>query len=517
MNKIGFKNFRRFKELKDLEYKGITFLVGRNNSGKSTLVKALILISNYFKSDNIFQFPFGNSVLEDANIVTFGRALCRNAKEREIEFSQSIENYSIVITIGGEPEMTYGFVRTLKITETTGMIEYSFDLLSKTLRIAKLNGIQINLSTTGKPIMELMDRIEEIKNYLATTILKKTSREFIELNSELSDLEEKIELLHEIQDASAPEIHFTVEGEFDLGMSLVDIVRTVISNTKSSHDIEFKKSQEGTEVSEIFDKLRGFKEYNPDRFETTFEHFFNMIRNFSIEYLPASTAKQSALFAIRDKNNALAQAIHETYQLKLTKGEKELLFIEKWMKKFEIGDVFEINMFAGEAYEFKVKSHEVEIHLADKGMGSVQAMLIILRIACIIRGVRNQIYESGNIGSHLIVIEEPELNLHPALQSILAELFLEANQHYGLNFIVETHSEYILRRTQVLVANNEFAKAPNDNPFTVCYFVKEIDQQPYAMTYLEDGTFNRNFGDGFFDEASASTLELIKLRRTNKN
>ncbi len=44
MNKIGFKNFRRFIEFKPIEFNNITFLVGRNNSGKSTLVKAFLLI-----------------------------------------------------------------------------------------------------------------------------------------------------------------------------------------------------------------------------------------------------------------------------------------------------------------------------------------------------------------------------------------------------------------------------------------------------------------------------------------
>ena len=62
MNKIGFKNFRRFVDFKPIEYKDITFLVGRNNSGKSTMVKALLLISDYLKSGNLKEFHFGNSV-----------------------------------------------------------------------------------------------------------------------------------------------------------------------------------------------------------------------------------------------------------------------------------------------------------------------------------------------------------------------------------------------------------------------------------------------------------------------
>ncbi|MBK9246550.1 MAG: AAA family ATPase [Ignavibacteria bacterium] len=81
------KNFRRFQDFPPIEYRGITFLVGKNNSGKSTLVKALMLIDNYFNSDNIFTLSFGNSVLEDANIVTYDRAINKKANENFIHFT----------------------------------------------------------------------------------------------------------------------------------------------------------------------------------------------------------------------------------------------------------------------------------------------------------------------------------------------------------------------------------------------------------------------------------------------
>ena len=44
MDKISLKNFRRFTELKNIENKGITFLVGPNNSGKSSITKAFWLL-----------------------------------------------------------------------------------------------------------------------------------------------------------------------------------------------------------------------------------------------------------------------------------------------------------------------------------------------------------------------------------------------------------------------------------------------------------------------------------------
>ena len=42
-NKIGFSNFRKFANFPEIDLGDITILVGGNNSGKSTLVKAFLL------------------------------------------------------------------------------------------------------------------------------------------------------------------------------------------------------------------------------------------------------------------------------------------------------------------------------------------------------------------------------------------------------------------------------------------------------------------------------------------
>lgn len=42
-NTIGFSHFRRFAHFPEIDLGNITILVGGNNSGKSTLVKALLL------------------------------------------------------------------------------------------------------------------------------------------------------------------------------------------------------------------------------------------------------------------------------------------------------------------------------------------------------------------------------------------------------------------------------------------------------------------------------------------
>ena len=47
MRQISFKNFRKFKDFPNMELGPITILVGANNAGKSTVVKAILSILDF--------------------------------------------------------------------------------------------------------------------------------------------------------------------------------------------------------------------------------------------------------------------------------------------------------------------------------------------------------------------------------------------------------------------------------------------------------------------------------------
>ena len=113
----------------------------------------------------------------------------------------------------------------------------------------------------------------------------------------------------------------------------------------------------------------------------------------------------------------------------------------------------------------------------------------------------------------LILIEEPEQNLHPKMQSLLADLFFEMNNKYGCRFIVETHSEYLIRKTQVIVAEMDYKDEEEmmaNNPFKVYFFEMDAIDGVRNMQYFISGAFKDKFGEGFFDEAAKSDMTIIK-------
>lgn len=503
MNKIGFQNFRRFIDFKPLEYRDITFLVGRNNAGKSTMVKALLLISDFLKSKSISSFQFGNNVLEDANIVTYDRAKSFYAKEDFISFNYQIDNFIIDIKISGLTDATKADVHLFSIKDIEQGYEINFEPQNTQFTISGLPLLKNDEESEIDNTLEtLKEQLKSAKKDLKEISEKDNPTDYISKRSIVDDLDKKIKSLRKIKkEQETTTSVFSVSSHIETNDSMVKIFEDFVTEMLNKHTLKFNEIQSGKKPTKDFEDLKVFKE-EVFNIEKSFKNFNTAIESFRFIYLGANPAKQSALFSIRDKNNALAQSIHDFYQLRLNKGEVAYEFIEKWMKIFEVGESFNIKIYAGESYEVKIKTNGHHIHLADMGMGSIQAMLLIFRLASIIH--KTSVSEI----KPTVIIEEPELNLHPKLQSLLADLFLEVRESYKIKFIIETHSEYVIRKTQLFVKENEYEVGPNENPLCVIYFDNEIG--PYNMNYRQDGVFIQDFGSGFFDVSSRQALQLIK-------
>lgn len=504
-------------------------LVGKNNSGKSTMVKALLLIHDFLKSKSIESFTFGNSVIEDANIVTFKRALNNSAKinkEEYIIFTNRIGQFEVDVLITGEDDKTNAEIIKFVIRDLFN--GFQFVIEPKKSSVIFINKPIDNSRDEESILTNIESKIAELTEIIEHSELKKSSKEYIELiDTRSMFIKKKDELLKRLDICETSDSEEVEDGDsiIDEDFSNDFILASFFSNVKDLNKIldeaiveiinnqykpEFIKSQEKTLVSTIFADLRAF--YHAEKkVRDAIKAYNQTIDNLALVYLGANPAKQSALFAIRDKNNALAQAIHEYKQLNIDKdkGKDAYKFIEKWMKLFEVGDSFTAELHAGEAYEVLVSDKNSQIALADKGMGSIQAMLLIVRLGCII--AKAQKFKKD----YTVLIEEPELNLHPKLQSLLSELFYEVYDKYNIKLIIETHSEYLTRKSQVIVAENDLEVSPNINPFNLFYFPEEGN--PYKIGYNSDGSISPNFGSGFYDEASLRTLELMKIKRQRNN
>lgn len=561
---IGFKNFRRFEEFPLLEFGPITYMVGRNNAGKSTMVKALLLVLDYLQNQLAESFSFDNTVLEDANIVTFGRALNFNSKSPVIEFKLKIGDYEFKIKISGSDDQTKVRVNLLELFDNKEGYFLGVYYLSNEIRIRKEKNVQENSFTQSDQLSAIQKEIKSLKNDLKG-LDSKVSKEALKITNQINSLKRKKEdfanvqhekeefefdLKYKIQfdqfdyfeeeifpdDWEWPELEGVLHTEemeyahkeYDYEAALTEkydlvppkteenALKELLSTFLYQNTIAYKKyldkrdkvinpfglTNEYSDIIALYNKQNEIKSWL-DGVVTTIngKNFF---------YLGANPSKQTALFSLRDKQNPLAQAIHEFKQSGIEPGEKEWNFVKEWMKKFEVGENFEIFFYAGEAYEFHVLSGKNKGHLADMGMGSLQVMVIILRLATLIR------LNEGYKKEITIIVEEPELNLHPGLQSKLTDLFLYVHKFHHIKFLIETHSEYMIRQSQLSGLENNFFsdQGINPNPFKVYYFHK--DEGPYEMIYKEDSKFERSFGEGFFNVADDLAVKAYKINLMQK-
>lgn len=526
MKKIAFSNFRRFQDFPLLELGKISIIVGRNNSGKSTMVKAFLLFLDYLQNQQYNEFSFSNKSLEDANIVTFGRAKNNQSEENKIIFKFHLDEFLFVIQISGSQDDTSVRVDSLLIFDDKNNIELLIDYQAKDVKIKKselINNKEAYVNN-GLILVDLYEERDDLENITNKSYFIKSSAEGLRIIDQLNKIKKQIENLEKEMNSNNDNIIYyneLFEKSYDLksdifsDMTENNVIQEIVSDYFYQNNIALKKSIEYRHKN--YNELLDIKGINNNDFEEIIENnrhhvlksidkALNTIQKTKIYYLGANPSKQSALFSLRDKQNNLAQAIHDFKQSKILDGESEYEFVQYWMEQFEVGVNFEIKFYAGEAYEFYVIDKEgLKAHLADKGMGSLQAMMIILSVATLLRKHKN------NLNYITVIVEEPELNLHPALQGELAMFFHDVNKEYGIEFIIETHSEYLIRKSQNILVKEEYTNdgGLNPHPFKLYYF--DVENGPYEMKYQENGKFDRKFGKGFFDYSDELEVETYKL------
>ena len=114
-----------------------------------------------------------------------------------------------------------------------------------------------------------------------------------------------------------------------------------------------------------------------------------------------------------------------------------------------------------------------------------------------------------------IILEQPEIHLHPTVQAGLADVLIDAYQRRGVQIIVESHSEHFLRRLQRRVAEEAL---PHDD--LAVYFCENAGTRS-KLTQLRMDIFGNIanwptdfFGDEF-GEFAAMTEAAIRRRATD--
>ena len=107
------------------------------------------------------------------------------------------------------------------------------------------------------------------------------------------------------------------------------------------------------------------------------------------------------------------------------------------------------------------------------------------------------------------MIEEPESNLHPNRQVELVDMLIDYQKAFGVKFILETHSENILRRYQTLIAKGKLGS----EDLKIIFF--RAKGQTEEITINDSGQITVPFGEDFYNKSTNQKLELMELVRNS--
>lgn len=177
--------------------------------------------------------------------------------------------------------------------------------------------------------------------------------------------------------------------------------------------------------------------------------------------------------------------------------------LSNWAKRLRIADEVQVKETPGIGRQVEVRMPGVARPITwDKvGIGVSQVLPVLLKVLASDKG-------------SVVLLEQPELHLHPDSQAELAEFLLQAAR-FGRQVIVESHSDTFLTRLRRLVV--ESSLQGSDDVRNAIAFVFAHRDHGTGVTEFENieldrtGTFPR-WPDGFADRAHVESEALLKAR-----
>lgn len=567
---FGVKNFKSFKGEHFFNLKNITFLIGKNSSGKSSLIQALRIASNSPEQDSydidlglkeswLNKYSLGDNV-EFTSPINLGIEYFRN----KLFYCQSYYPTPINLDYRG-----YFFHKFLS---TENDLQHIFAKTEEELAFEEFEGTSDNLDFFNVINRDTLKRYDyktfELEyNFLKTQYKNRNQAISNLLNYRIQTSEERTRWINERDRLVELCKHRKEEletrypsdpskiydpypsGIFDIYYEefyLIEIINFVLKSSDNELEnieltdfylhIDFKKSDKLkfnffnlksniinlnlNELKSLINEIIKYDKYLTLEILTKSEFYF-LPQKFPLYKIIKDrgiNSNDSAALNWKQNIKYLSKKNHEQidYVKESEITQERLEFVSKYLKIFGIGDKIDFKKISVKGNiviePVIVKLGEIKDLYSYHGYG-IQVLIPMLL----------SIMSDDNL---IILIEEPESNLHPALQSKLADFFAEASIIFQKQFIIETHSEYIIRRMQYLVANH-YTKSKKDIPtidaenINIYYFNDPIVQlennKEYSFEIKIDkrGMLDKDFGEGFFDVSSNLAIDLLRISSYN--
>lgn len=495
MDKLQLKNYRCFEDTGIIDIKPITFLVGANSSGKSSFLKFFPLLkqSMNVKRNGVFLWlsndvdfkDFNNTVKDGQGSIEITLQFNKlNISNNRRNTSRTIDNVSITLRISGRDE-DFDYLEELIIKFYDQKIVLKFDA----------NNI-IDITINGDIIKSDKEKVKFIgTNSLLPRLLFFKDKNFDDEHS-IYCYEELRNVFNNVEDSDYMQIRNLRRFLFIPN----------INSTKEVTNHFFKLWDKLNKVSRDIDIRKINNLYLYYHINNIIDSINLNIINLShnIVYVRPLRATTERFYRFQNYNVDEIDADGKNLAMFLYNLDTELKKqFNNWINNLL---KFEIDIVANNGHiELKISENGgVYRNMVDIGFGYTQLLPIIAIIwKSIYIDSERRGSEQRNKHELLIVMEQPELHLHPRFQSKFADLLTEMiiyckNHNKDIRFIIETHSEIILNKIGENIALGKFNREDTN---VVLFNAKNEHLEKYVeiSTYSKDG-YLTNWPMGFFTE-----------------
>jgi predicted ATPase len=433
------KNFKCHEDNNEFKIPGFTIVSGTNNSGKSSLLQAIYLLTQ----NKSIRYPV-LSLNEELGLGTFSDVLNKKQPSFEkIELSIDFDECTLNNGIFEELLVTYSYINPSNLQNISISYQEENPLLF---------GIKVNFK-------------------------KVDSEDYESIEIELVDQK------------GTDIIFYKVSGVSDNGFCKIS---NNVPDPILYEDFERKNK---VMISSELDEVR---------------NYLLLLNKDNIKYLKAFRLDNFSI-----KNNSInrdlglsgeytAEIINQKWNTKVDlennrTGEKFEVFskaFDFWIREL-LGQNYKIRSISNENGSFKIvvlnTITNFEFGLSQVGFGISQILPIV---TLLLTSKEND----------LLLIENPEVHLHPKLQSIFVDLclFILANNR---KVIVETHSEHIINRLRLRIKENpELLLKQN-----ILFFEQSEGEFTYTDIHVDKNGKIDYWPKNFFDQTYNDLLGLIDI------
>lgn len=466
LKSISLENYKCFKEKTDIEIAPLTVLCGVNSSGKSSILKSLLMLKQSYENGSLF-----NSLSLNGNYTNNGlfKDVVYNHKGKDFVICNKFEFRKDNYLSTGERQAL----------EELDRIYFRDNYNEEILKIAVLS-VKFVISGQNRRNLSYGDNI--IENILITISIDGSN-------------DSSIEFRH-------------IEGK------LYNVFTTNFPGTKT--DLILKNTFCYFENFRIVDMF--FESVEPNQYvDNLISNIYSVFRIISLQYRdikyisPLRHNPERRYIVEQDTDGV---GIHGEYTPQIIDKQKEINarindiptdngFFPKYIPiKQKNADAINKWLNYIGVKNYNIYSNEDLIRLTigtenilDVGFGISQLLPILVN--CVVSPFKTT-----------TLLEQPEVHLHPKMQMNVADLLIATSLAHK-NVIVETHSDHIINRIVKRIIQDKSGKL-KDN-IEILYLSHDVNNNVifYPIT-IDDSKGIVNWPDGFFDQFQNEQEEILR-------